>query len=431
MAVAASGRFVRGSKEKRVIRHSLFFVTFVSVCCLLISGCGPSIPASGSSDFVLISQPSFVKVWDVQVPMHRGDSVKGIYYLDGAVHVLTNNNYDQAVKADSGDLLYNFEIGTPDSTLIGGPTLVTNGIVFPMSHTLELYTRTGNYVRSVDVKYTITNQAVGNHNDVYVGLDFNKGCLAQVDVTQEIDPVQWTFLTFGQVDGPVGIFDNVIYCASEDGKVRACAEDRTPYWPLLTDSAFDTQSEIVSGVAVDSHSCYFSALSGNFYCLDKETGKLKWQYLAGQPLQYGPQVTDTAVYQYVPSLGLVALDKTKKLVIGDQETIDEAPFHSPRWNLRSAFKVLAEDDQFVYVALGSPNRVRGVAAVDKQTGEIKYRTHRRDLAFLTSQPKGELIYGATPDGLVVAMKPVAEPGSYGVIADASSPSFDGLTAHVR
>ena len=37
------------------------------------------------------------------------------------VHVLTNKNYDHAVKGDSGDLLYNFEIGSPDNTLVGGP----------------------------------------------------------------------------------------------------------------------------------------------------------------------------------------------------------------------------------------------------------------------------------------------------------------------
>ena len=233
------------------------------MCFLAMSGCGPSAPPD-SGAFVLISQPSFVKVWDVQLPLHSGDSVKGIYYLDGNIHVLTNKNYDHTVKGDSGDLLYNFEVGSPENSLVGGPTLVTNGIVFPTTHTLELYTRVGNFVRSIDVKYTITNQAVGNHNYVYCGLDFHKGCLAQVDVTQDIDPVQWEYLTYGPVDGPVGISENVVYSASEDGKIRSCLEDKTPFWALLPDSAFDTQSQILSGVAVDNRSCYCSTLAVNF-----------------------------------------------------------------------------------------------------------------------------------------------------------------------
>lgn len=423
-----------------MIRHSLIFAVLFAICCLIISGCGQSAPEAGTNDFVLISQPSFVKTWDVQLPLHSGDSVKGIYYLDGNVHVLTNKNYDHAVKGDSGELLYNNEIGTPDSTLVGGPTLVNNGIIFPTSHTLELFTRSGNFLRSIDVKYSITNQAVGNHNYVYVGLDFSKGCLAQVDVTQQIVPVQWTFLTFGPVDGPVGIYDSVVYCGSEDGNVRACLEDRTPDWPLLDGSAFNTQGKIISGVAVDAHSVYCGTLSGGFFCIDKDNGKLKWKYLAGLPLEYGPQVTDTAVYQYVPEQGLVALDKTKKLTIGDQETIEEVPFHTPRWTLRSAGRILAEDDQFVYVVLGPPNLSRGIAAVDKQTGQVKYHTHRRDLAFVTCQPKAAMIYGVTNSGLVVAMKPVAEPGSYGVVAENFAPAklpanllppIDGSIPHAR
>ncbi len=418
-----------------MIRHSLFLTGALVICCIMINGCGQS-AAPTANDYVLISQPSFVKQWDVQLPMHAGDSVKGIYFVDGNVHVLTDKNYDHAVKGDSGELLYNQEIGTPDSLLNGGPVLITNGIVFPTQHTLEIYTRDGVFVRSIDLKYNITNQAVGNHNYVYVGLDFNQGCLAQVDVTQQYDPVQWEFLTFGSVDGPVGISDNVIFSGSEDGKARACLEDRSPAWPLLVDSAFDTQSKIVSGVAVDGRSVYCSTLAGTFYCLDKVSGKLKWQYFSGEPLEFGPQLTDTTVYQYVPGLGLTALEKTKKLVLGDEETVDESPVHTPKWSLRSAGRILAEDDQFVYVVFGRPDQMRGLAAVDKQTGKIKFMTHRRDLAFVTCQPKAAMIYGVTVNGLVVAMKPVLEPGSYGEIAENSVPesspaSLDGLTAHVR
>jgi outer membrane protein assembly factor BamB len=414
-----------------VTRNPLILACVVGMSCLFFSGCGGSPEAKKQDDFVLISEPSFVKAWDVQLPLHNGDSIRGIYFLDGTIHVLTDMNFDHAVKGDSGELLYLNEIGTPLVSLQGGPTLVSGGIVFPTTHTLEVYTRFGNPLRSIDVKYNITNQAVGHGNYVYIGMDFQKGCLAQADVTQQINPVQWTFLTFGAVDGPVAVSENVLYCASEDGKVRAAMEDRTPYWPTLDDDAYNTGSKIVCGVAVDGASCYCSTIAGKLISLDKGTGKLKWEYFAGEPLEFTPQATDSGVYQYVPSKGLVAIDKTKKMVIEGQEVAEETPFHQPRWTLKYGAKVLAEDDHYLYVTLGTPDHFRGMVAVDKQTGHVAFRSKRRDLVFVTAQPKGGLIYGVTKNGLVVAFKPTFEPGSYGEIAMNSSSEPIGLPPHVR
>lgn len=414
-----------------MIRNPLILACIVGMSCLLISGCHETEQTVQQNDFVLISKPSFVKAWDVQVPIHNGDSIKGIYYIDGNIHVLTSMNFDHAVKGDSGELLYRNQIGTPDMSLSGGPTLVSGGIVFPTTHTLELYTRAGNPMRSIDVKYNITNQAVGHENYVYVGMDFNQGCLAQVDVTQQISPVQWTFMTFGTVDGPIAVSNGVVYCASEDGKVRAAQEDRTPYWVTLPDDAYDTQSKVVSGVAVDHDNCYCATTDGKVIALNKDNGKLRWEYYSSQPLEFAPQVSDSGVYQYVPNVGLVALDKTQKVVIDGQPTSDEAPFHTAKWTLKYGATVLAEDDQYLYVTLGAPDHFRGLCVVDKQTGHLIFQSHRRDLIYVTAQPKGGLIYGITRRGLLIAFKPEFEPGTYGEVVMNTPSAVNGLSPHVR
>ena len=415
-----------------MIRKLSFLVAAVATLCGMIAGCRSS-NENQENPFVVISQPSFVQAWDLRIPLHEGDSVKGIYYLDGTVHVLTAQNYDQAVKGDSGELLYRNQVGSPDVTFRGAPTLVRDGIVFATDHTLEYYTRNGNFIRSVDVKYNITNQAVGSNRDdsVYVGLDFSQGCLAQVDVTQDIDPVQWTFLTFGEVDGAIALSDGVIYCGSEDGKVRACLEDRTPVWTLLPpDDAFDTQSKVFGSIAVDNAYCYCSTDSGRVLCLDKNTGKMQWQYFSGQPLMTGPQVSDSGVYQYVPRQGLVAIDKSDKLSLSDQESVP-SPLRTARWTLSNGLRVLTEDESYLYVTLATGGRNVGLAAVDKQTGQIAFQTQRTDIQFLTSQPKAAVIYGATRSGLLVAFKPTLQPGSYGQLVDSQGPSSNQWPANAR
>ncbi|MGD0542718.1 MAG: hypothetical protein ABSB33_14480, partial [Tepidisphaeraceae bacterium] len=80
---------------------------------------------------------------------------------------------------------------------------------------------------------------------------------------------------------------------------------------------------------------------------------------------------------------------------------------------------------------GRPNEVRGLAAVDKASGEVAFATHRRDLIAVTSDPKGALFYGVSRGGLVVAMKPVVNPGSYGEIALGPPSQNDGSISHVR
>ena len=51
--------------------------------------------------------------------------------------MLTNKNLRQCRQGRQRRLLYNYEIGTPGFHVVGGPTLVTNGIAFPTTHTLE------------------------------------------------------------------------------------------------------------------------------------------------------------------------------------------------------------------------------------------------------------------------------------------------------
>jgi hypothetical protein len=53
-------------EEKRVTRHSLFLAGAIASFCLILGGCQPKTATYRQrNDFVLISDPSFVKAWDV------------------------------------------------------------------------------------------------------------------------------------------------------------------------------------------------------------------------------------------------------------------------------------------------------------------------------------------------------------------------------
>jgi outer membrane protein assembly factor BamB len=388
--------------------------SIVTVMLSLSAGCNNT--TTTQNPITLVTKPSFVKTWNVRLPLHAGDSITGIYLLDGTVHVVTSQNYDHAVRADGGQLLFLNQIGSADAGLKGGPTSVADGFIFATSHTLELFSRDGVFERSLDLNFNITSQPVGEQNFVFVGLDEGGGRFAEVDLTKQYNLINWEVMTFGAVDGAAAVLDNVVFFGSEDGACRSCLLDRTLYWPLLTNSEFTTGGKIYGDVLADSKNIYFGSSDGTFYALERETGKVRWTYIAGPALESSPQQSDTTIYQYVRGKGLVALDKTRKLVITPDEELNEDPGRTPRWVEPAATKFLAEDEQNAYVTEGrSGNRL---VALDKKTGQVLFTSQNHNLAYVTADPKSATIYGVTRDGVVMAIQPVLTPGSYGEVVSA-------------
>jgi outer membrane protein assembly factor BamB len=415
----ALGEFVIRSLEGLRQQRRLNTVRNIATCLFavllcLAAGCNNNNAAQNPVS--LVTKPSFVKTWDVRLPLHAGDSITGIYLLDGVVHVVTSQNYDHAVKADGGQLLFLNQIGSADAGLKGGPTEVGDGYAFATTHTLEIFSRDGAFERSVDLGYNITSAPAGDQSFVFLGLDQGGGRFAEVDLTKTYNVINWEVMTFGTVDGAAALADHVVFFGSEDGALRSCLYDRTLYWPLLEDSKFTTGGKIYGDVLVDSKNCYFGSSDGTFYAIERETGKVRWQYFAGPPLEASPQQSDTSIYQYVSGKGLVALDKTRKLVITADESLNEDPGRSPRWVEPNATTFLAEDGQNTYVAEGRRGRL---VALDNKTGQILFTSSKHNnLAFVTADPKTATIYGVTRDGVVMAVQPVLTPGSYGEVVSA-------------
>jgi outer membrane protein assembly factor BamB len=174
-------------------------------------------------------------------------------------------------------------------------------------------------------------------------------------------------------------------------------EDRAPIWSL-PNFVFHTDGRILAGLKIDDYGVYVASTDSKLYVLDRMTGKIRWQYFAGTALLDSATVTADSVYQYVPNHGLVALDKTA----GDFN-------RKARWVAADAKQFLAADEKYVYVAL----RDRRIAALDKATGEQKFTSERTDLTVFAPNTKSGVIYAATADGLLLAVKPVTKPGSVG------------------
>ncbi|MGA2581851.1 MAG: PQQ-binding-like beta-propeller repeat protein [Tepidisphaeraceae bacterium] len=394
----------------------------LALASALLAGCANNSPPAAQMDQVTtLSTGGFLEDWNTRIPVIGSESATNLYVLGDTIHVITNQNDDIAFTRSSGDLKYDNQIVAPPQSIVGGPVIAGDPsdpyTVFASTVSVEVFNQTGTRIRSIDLDATVTGNLSSYKDLVFLGVAANGGRIDAVDVTKDVGAVIWQVMTFGPVSGAAAIEGEVIYAGSEDGSVRAFYDDRTLAWPVLPDDRFMTAGRIVGDVSADKEltdksGVYFASSDSQVYCVSPTDGRLKWKYFAGRELNSGPIDTATTIFQLVPGVGLAAIDKhlSQTLDTPDQTVIDEAEIHPARWIAPNIAQFLSVDKKYAYVL----TRSREIEALDLHTGQLAYKSHRRDLAVFATNLDGSEIYACTRGGELLAIKPGAT-GDSGVL----------------
>lgn len=363
----------------------------------MAGGCESWSRQSPTDKIVPIAPENFVRQWSADLPLERS-SVEALHVRNEAIFIYSTGHMAYVLDRASGTLLH-IDPVTSGRTQLLPPVVLEDEIVYPTNAVLEVYDKSGKKLRSIDLESSIRSPAVGSGKNIYIGIDYeNGGRIRKIDIERTLSTTpRWELMTFGGLSAAPALHQGILYVGSEDGRVYAVGEDRSSVWPLPR-GVFETGGRIVADIKADDSGVYVASTDSKLYCLDRNTGKIKWQFFSGALLTRGPEVTETTVYQYVPGHGLAAIDKTS----GQYN-------REPKWISREARKLLSEDEQYAYV-LGRNNQI---VALDKQTGKAAFRSQRRDLAVFGTNTRNGIIYAATRDGEVLAIRPVLKPGDVG------------------
>lgn len=382
-------------------------VLFLSAA--IISGCGPKKDGKRKETVVPVPQNSFVREWTQSTELEgEGNSLTRLYLSDTNLYAITSG-FESYVLTRAGGSLQGIHVVDATGGVLREPVILQDKVVYPTGTTLEVYDLQGQRLRSIGLQYPTRSRGLGSGNMVYIGIDYPQyGRLAAIDVTRDYGVTRWELQTRGAVSAKPAMFDNVLFIGSEDGRVYAVDVDRNPIWPL-EGSVFVTGGRITADLKADDFGVYVASGDSKLYCIDRNTGRTKWQYFAGNALAVSPIVTADSVYQYVEGEGVVAIDKTAGKF--NREV---------RWKVEDASQFLSADDKYVYL------RKRGnrIIAVDKATGEEKFASEGRDFDLFVSNQKDNIIYAAKKSGLVVAIKPVLVPGTVGEIVKFETEELD-------
>jgi len=389
-------------------------LAIVAGCVVMaaVSGCttSGSENSMGSSQVVEIPAGSFAGVWRNALPM-QGKTVSQIWLNDDMVFVQTSDNHCFCILRRDGHAVSYATAAAPTDTVFA-PVTYADRIVFPSTKHLSVFDRSGGLKHRIPLQYSCSSSGVGAGPYAFVGLDHpNGGRLAAIDTKAQPYTITpwWELMTRGQVSATPAVFNQVIFTGSRDGSVYAVRSDsREVVWSELAQGHFRTGGEILADLKADRTGVYVASMDTKFYCLKPDSGRIGWVYHSGRPLRETstPLVTADSVYLYVPTVGVVAIDKA-----------GTAEIRSHRWAVAEGRQVLSYDDKYIYLRADG-NRI---IAADKQTGQVEFRSSRSDFDhFVTNESaKDNTIFAATTAGTVYAIRPVLSFGFVGELVMAN------------
>ena len=375
-----------------VIRTPLLAV----VCVLaVLSGCNKSKPLAPSAIGDL-PVGSFGRGWTARLPLNAKETIRDLHLRGDTVFAVTTANRSFLLARTGGQItqLHTVKASGP----IRGPVVLKDRIVYPVSTTLEQFDLNGKPIPHLDLEAAIRSNAVGEGEAIYLGVDSPRGGrLMSIDPSRTYTPARWELLTFGGISSRPATFQSIVYAASEDGLIYAVNESRAAVWPLRN-GVYRTGGKVTADVIADDFGVYVASYDTKLICLNRSTGKMKWQYFAGVALAATPAVTAETVYQFVPGQGVVAINKLE----GEYS-------RAPLWTAPGTTHFLGEDATYAYLR----TRDNYIVAVERTTGVSKFRSESAYDVFAANTTKDGVIYAARQDGTVFAINVIAKPGQVG------------------
>jgi hypothetical protein len=367
---------------------------------LAVAGCKSTDKLGAKSPIGPLPAGSFARQWTAPLGLKK-DAVRELHLTPDRVFAYTNTNESCVIKRSGGSIEFYNDVNVSGGVL-RAPIILGPYLIYPTSSSLEIYNQAGRPLKSIPLESPTSASGVGAGNMIYIGV--NKlggfGRIVAIDITRHSGVPRWSVLRRGAIMGRPAMYEKTIFVGSEDGALVALTEDGTPVWPGLPRNEFATGGSFESDITADETGVYASCTDTKLYALERNTGRIKWQYYSSSALKTPPSVTGTMVYQWVPGKGLAGIDK-----------VNGGYNREPKWIARDAVQFLSEDESHAYLR----KHDNTILAVDKETGKIQFmsKTHKFDI--FTPNTTDAIIYASTKEGIVVAIRPVIAAGDTGEI----------------
>jgi len=339
----------------------------------------------------LLKSAGLEVVWDNELPIKKGESLKKLFILGERVYALSDRNYLISLDREKGQILFSKTVAA--GAAVDELRLYADELMFVLGSTLvELDVKNGTERKARRMEFGIKCPAARNSEYFYIsGVDRRLHVLNAEDGVEifEVAAENNSMITSIAADEDFVVF------GTDAGNVISMAPSKRPtrLWQ------FDAGDGIVGQIVRNGTSLFFASKDMQVYRVDAagRTGmRLVWKYQMSGVLERAPTVADNAVYQYARGKGLTAIGREKGRAI---------------WSLPDGVDLLAEAADKAYVI----TKDRKLVVMDNAAGKKLYSVNFARVSRYAVNATDPQIYIGDENGRVACLRLAQDSGQPTVV----------------
>jgi outer membrane protein assembly factor BamB len=245
--------------------------------------------------------------WQFNLPMAQGESLNDMLLCGNRLCALSSGNYLSCINKADGNVMFASSIASAGLPVVGLESYKGELLTIVGDKLVEISADFNTEKTKTQIDTGVVCPVVRNESFFYIA-----GADRRIHVLKADDKVkvfEAAAENNSRITSVMAENDFVVFSTEAGNVIRIAADKAAKIWQ------FDAPSAVVGPVVHDATSLYFACRDTCVYCLELSSGKLLWKCPTRGILDAAPQLGGKLVYQYVPNVELVAIDKqTGKIV---------------------------------------------------------------------------------------------------------------------
>jgi outer membrane protein assembly factor BamB len=355
-----------------MLRSRFLFLNVVLLCTA-----SPLLLAEDNSRWLVprsqVASTDLKIVWQFNLPLSDSETLDRLLVAGNRLYALSSRNELTCFNRVDGNRVFSSVVAPAGLPLTGLEYYKGKLMTVVGSELVEIDAESGVNKSLVNITGGVICPAVRNDSFFYVA-----GSDKRLHMFKADDKVQVPEIAAdnGSLITTVLAEEDFVVFGTEDGNVVSIAVGKpAKLWQ------FDAPGAIAGAIVRDAKSLYFACRNTNVYRLELSSGRLLWKYQIQAIPDTAPQPGKKVLYQRMPDIGLVALDK---------ETA------KPLWEVPGGMGLLSEsgDKAFVVTKAGVlvvMDNVKKKQLYSVDIGQaVKYATNTADSRIYIADTKGRI-----------------------------------------